>query len=470
MLAFIPENMSQKRKVPFATIDQDEAPLTKKSRKYNPTTTTTAATASHRDGSEQRSLDLVLFPRPSRSRRVASLKAQIANASLLIAEHQHRHSRSRSSSPNELTSTTDTDDERTVSVDDGQCWQSPQGPSGKPQKFSERVTGQRARGYGGGGRRFDQPESCTSSLSPPSSLGSEWEEVAHESRDHLLSGPHGSPKMKSPILSITPVTEFESGKQWPMKQTGPRRKKRFYPPSITGYVQRMASLNARACVSAMMEPVRRPYRRRADLVSSKTTKSPPKELGLGQSGLPVRRVSPRRSPIPPAAAEPGVVTRSRQSSAEKESIAEREPGTERETDQSSLLADLPSPSSSQGYFVLCASPNTLKQCGIIQGFSEASATNSEGLLWNGNTVHPQARVYFTAEGTLPHLIVPPVCPVRPNGVHEAKARVMSLHTKKRKRMRAVKVIVSLLCSVCPCYGLYCGFNDNLLLVWHIVNL
>lgn len=419
MLAFISENMSQKRKVPFAATDHEDLPLNKRSRTYEAAT----APANH-GGNEHKSLDLVLLSRPSRTRRMASVKA-----SLLIAEHH----RSRSTSPHDCTTiTTDEEDERTLAVENTD-WTMPlsnQGTSRTSQRNNMTSNKQTTR-RDSINRRWDQPDSCASSLSPLSSLGSECDEdkTVPQVTELLTKPQNPPPKMKNPVLNIIPVIECNGGKKALAKQsTG--AKKNFDPPSITGYVRRMASLNARACVSAMMEPTRQPYKRKTENVPlkapHKASKSEVKALNQCVLPGPSRRVSPRRSPIPTT--QPGMVTRSRQSSVEQDDPTDP-----------NLISSLSSTSANHGYLVLCASPNTLKQCGIIQGFSEGSTYNSEGLLWNGATVHPHARVYFNPDGTLPHLIVPPVCPVKPHRVHETKASARSLYMKKRKRQRAVKV-------------------------------
>ena len=419
MLAFIPENnMSQKRKVPFAASDQEDLPLNKRSRTYEAVT----APANH-GGNEHKSLDLVLLSRPSsRSRRMASVKA-----SLLIAEHH----RSRSSSPTTFTTTNakddDENDERTLLVQSTD-WKMPLPDQGSStSNRSQRITVTSTKQTNQGDvthRRWDQADSCaSSSLSPLSSLGSEWdEEKLVPEVAELLTKPQNPPTMmKNPVLNIIPVIDCNGSGKKAFTRHVTDTKKRIDPPSISGYVRRMASLNARACVSAMMEPTRRPYKRKAD-------DNPVKELHKAFKSEvpgPSRRVSPRRSPIP----QLGMVTRSRQSSVEQEDPAP----------DPNLIPNLSSTSANHGYLLLCASPDTLKQCGIIQGFSEDSAYNSEGLLWNGATVHPHARVYFNPDGTLPHLIVPPVCPVKPHSVHESKALARSLHMRKRKRQRAIKV-------------------------------
>jgi hypothetical protein len=250
-------------------------------------------------------------------------------------------------------------------------------------------------------------------VSPLSSLGSEWDEE-NKVMDVKLKGP--PPTIRTPVLHLIPVIEC---REVPAK-TQPKAKKVVKPPmKLNGYVRRMASLNARACVSAMMEPTRRPTKKKSlpPNVPEPSTTSAESPAQSPQECL--SRVSPQGSPAP----QPGITNHSRPNSAEKE-----------------IVGNVTSPSSSKGYVVVCGSPNTLTECGIIQGsgYSEASAFNAEGLLWNGDTLHPQTRVYLTPDGTMPHLIVPPVCPTRPSRVQETKAFARTQHPKMRKKPTAVK--------------------------------
>ena len=402
MLVYIPHTMSRKRNsIPFATSDQHNAPAAKRSRKDAAT-----APAGHNKGisdEENESLDLVVFSKPLRSRRLASVKAQIANTSLLNAEHN----RSRSSSPNECNIEGDDREEAFVAKNSWPESLATGGPV-RPHRFNEKISQRRFRG--------EEAESCSSSVSPLSSLGSEWDEE-NKVMDVKLKGP--PPIIRTPVLHLIPVIEC---REVPAK-TQPKAKKVVKPPmKLNGYVRRMASLNARACVSAMMEPTRRPTKKKSlpPNVPEPSTTSAESPAQSPQECL--SRVSPQGSPAP----QPGITNHSRPNSAEKE-----------------IVGNVTSPSSSKGYVVVCGSPNTLTECGIIQGsgYSEASAFNAEGLLWNGDTLHPQTRVYLTPDGTMPHLIVPPVCPTRPSRVQETKAFARTQHPKMRKKPTAVKVIM-----------------------------
>ena len=416
MLAYIPQNMSRKRSVPFraATSESDQVPLPKRSRT---TTGNSAASYQERNNGEEQlhsTVDLFVLPRAPRSRRVASLRAQIANTSLLLSEHRQR---SRSSSPQEFTSTTSAGEEEEGGglVIEGQ-WGSPVVSRGseRPLGFREKV-GQPARRESG---KSDQAESCASSLSPLSSLGSEWEEEKAVG-DSVMT----RPKIKIPVLNLVPVVEKANQK--------PRKSARKPACAQTQgyYVRRMASLNARACVSAMMESMRRPYTRRGAANSTATAATTSGDLSL-QS---IESQPDLQDGVSPVVAEGSAAqTHTSVEASLQQSCSGRET-----TPDSSFLS--PFLGKGPGYVVLCASPNTLTQCGIIRGSFENSSYNTEGLLWNGDTVHPQARVYLTPEGEVPRLIVPPICPARPHCVTEVKAMARTQQLKKLKRPKAVKV-------------------------------
>ena len=380
MLACIPHTMSRKRKaIPFAPSDYD----LKRSLRKRTCREVDITSPSSRE--EIKSLDLVVMSRSSRTRRLASVKAQIAVTSLLSAEHH----RSRSSSPHNCT-TEDNEVLGKLPASLSRCTRRPH------SLFDEKITQNRFKRKG---------DSCNSSLSPLSSLGSEWDEEKVVESSWKVS----PPKIKSPVLNLMPVVECT---KIPAK---PRAKKSVDPAKLNGYVRRMASLNARACVTAMMEPVRRPSKQKG--LPSKSTPAPTTSPVCNPSeclSSSPRRVSPRRSPVP----QQSVVSHSRHNSVEKEIFdGNFSPG---------------------GYVVVCGSPMTLKEYGIIRGceYSETSNFNTEGLLWNGDTLHPQSRVYLAPDGSLPRLIVPPVCPVRPNCVQEVKGFAKIPLPKKT---RAVKV-------------------------------
>jgi hypothetical protein len=430
MLAYIPQNMSRKRSVPFrATITTDrneEAPMPKRTR-----TSTAGVSSGYRGnngGEGHHSLDVFVLPQAPKSRRVASLKAQVANTSLLLAETRHR---SRSSSPHEFSSAGEEEGFGGLLVAEGP-WGNTSVVSERPQ---ERVTSQESG-------KPEQAESCASPLSPLSSLGSEWEEEKTMGSGDALLKVNATPKFKTPVLNLVPVVEKtqSSGKQKQSKPPGPSKKPPAYPP-IQGYVRRMASLNARAFVSAMMETGRQPYRRKES--PANTMISTPSRKATGRATDTI--ISSEIPSVQPTESVSGAQNRASTTEEEPEALSDslerfsKQCTSDKEATPEDPNFLSPFLGKGPGYVLLCASPNTLTQCGIIRGGScDASTFNTEGLLWNGDTVHPQARVYLTPEGAMPRLIVPPVCPARPHRVSETKDRAQRLQLKRLKKTKAVK--------------------------------
>ena len=449
MLAYILQNMSRKRNVPFrattSTDGHDDAPLPKRTRN-SATSTASAGYRGNNEGGGHHSLDLFVLPQAPKSRRVASLKAQMANTSLLLAETRHH---SRSSSPHEFSSTGEEEGFGRLLVAEGP-WGRASVVNERPKSFRESVSRPPRQESG----KSEQSESCASSLSPLSSLGSEWEEEkVVVSGDNLLKvNTPPKIKIKTPVLNLVPVVEKTQSdvKQKPSKSPSPSKK----PPTSSsliqgGYVRRVASLNARAFVSAMMETGRRPYRRKAVLepVSTTTTTTSPRKTAATMCGGSSVTSGEHLSFSPTESHVSGAQNRAtvtEEQSGSLEIFSQHSSDKETTPDHQNFMS--PFLGKGPGYVVLCASPNTLTQCGIIRGGSTDTATfNTEGLLWNGDTIHPQARVYLTPEGVMPRLIVPPVCPVRQQCVTETKDLSRRIAMKRVKKPKAVKVE-----SLCNC--------------------
>ena len=196
------------------------------------------------------------------------------------------------------------------------------------------------------------------------------------------------------------------------------------------YVKRMASLNARACVSVLMESTRRTSKAKKGISHEATTPrpitprpvSPPKENG----GIP--------KPSSPHASNPTPL-----SLILIQKISSRQSSVDRDDGTSCGFSDY------RSYVVACASPTTLERYGIIQTTestteSEDVPYNTEGLLWNGDTLHPQSRVYLCADGSVPQRIVPPVQPATIASVQKAVCKAKKQHRKNGKK-KAMKVII-----------------------------
>ena len=196
------------------------------------------------------------------------------------------------------------------------------------------------------------------------------------------------------------------------------------------YVKRMASLNARACISVLMESTRRSSKAKKAISHEATTPrpitprpvSPPKENG----GIP--------KPSSPHASNPTPL-----SLILRQKISSRQNSVDRDDGTSCGFSDY------RSYVVACASPTTLERYGIIQMFESTAESkdvpyNTEGLLWNGDTLHPQSRVYLCADGSVPQRVVPPVRPATMASVQKAVCKAKKQHRKNGKK-KAMKVII-----------------------------
>ena len=185
------------------------------------------------------------------------------------------------------------------------------------------------------------------------------------------------------------------------------------------YVKRMASLNARACVSVLMESTRRPSKAK-QIVSHEVTTI------KDNDDVPKPSCPHVSSPTHP----PFIL---------REKISGGQSSVVRVDGTSCGFSD------HKKYVVACASPTTLQRYGIIHttestAESEDVPYNTEGLLWNGDTLHPQSRVYLCADGSVPQRIVPPVRPATMASVQKVVYKAKKQHQKNRKK-KAVKVII-----------------------------
>ena len=264
-------------------------------------------------------------------------------------------------------------------------------------------------------------ENYSASPSPLSSLGT-WE----EERGSCF-------EVKQPLnlkktLALTLVDCKKSSAK-------PQEKKKSPLSNNSWYVKRMASLNARACVSVLMESTRRPSKpkqamRQALIPPRKNGDIPKHSSLLNSSGS----VSARSSPAPQS-----YLLRkssSRQSSADRDD------------------ANSCGSSDDKKYVFTCASQLTLERNNITEVTesttddedvpfntettdNEDVPFNTEGLLWNGDTLHPQSRLFLCADGSVPRWIFSPVRPIKPTSVLATVAKTQ--HQKKHKRAKALKV-------------------------------
>lgn len=403
MLACAPPTMStrKRRGSPIFSSDQLGLPVKKRAREDRNTSQNMpkGSGGMKRD----RPVHLLMCPSSNRARRVASIKAQIAMSSQLKAE-------TPPTSP-QATSYVYMEDEG----EEEKKSSSPPCVSDAGKIMSNGLSGI----YSFKKERDEEKagiDSCSESPSPLSSLDSEWDDEKKES--FQIKSP---PKLKKAVLSLVPVDcKKASSKPKPKKPAKPLKRE----VESTWYVKRMASLNARACVSVLMESTRRPSKPKPP--PSRAVPPNPQAVASPYTVSASCTKPPPRSSPAPCSDMLGRRDVSRHSSAEKDDSSDNGSGI----------------FSSKKYVLACASPSTLERYGIIQTIdneAEAAPFNTEGLLWNGDTLHPHSRMYLSPDGSVPPRIVSPVRPAKPISIHRAVASAKSQHQKTRKRPRAIKV-------------------------------
>lgn len=224
-----------------------------------------------------------------------------------------------------------------------------------------------------------------------------------------------------------------------------------YPESLyyeaSGYMRRMASLNASACVTAMIEPEKRckstptsqltrrrsgssssvntsmPFQRDANrsmsLSSSNTDPSSPVRSSSGSLISPLKDSPTLLKPSSPFLPAKVYYNNGGMSPSSSSSDFENLENAPQVYDQLLALATLSSP-----------------------GYHDEAPFNTLGLLYNGDTIHPHARVFYVSdrELTLPSKIIPKVVPSRATYVGAAIATASEQNlTRKKKKAAKVRV-------------------------------
>ena len=193
------------------------------------------------------------------------------------------------------------------------------------------------------------------------------------------------------------------------------------------YMRRMASLNASACVTALMEPEKRSNIHKNSINSQLNTDQ--------RSSSPVHSnddlTSPAISPSKTSTQSP---------------------------DSSSGHNSLP-PGSLNSSFSSLSSPGDVDVCTPVYTFlalaSIAAASNSElddvpynklGLLYNGDTVHPHARVFYSSDTdlTLPDRIIPTIVPSQGRCVRSVTSNALAQKHVGKKKAAKVREILRIL--------------------------
>lgn len=206
-----------------------------------------------------------------------------------------------------------------------------------------------------------------------------------------------------------------------------------------GYMRRMASLNASACVSALMEPEKRTRPNKnilgkpVSMVEShirEQAREPRKSWSLSSSedlspGVPSPIMELKHSRAGNFSLSPARYYESSSSSSSSPSSSEAD--TSKDSD------DILGMSGAHEVYTLLALATLASAAGYDL---DEIPYNTLGLLYNGDTIHPAARVFYTSDTdlTLPDRIIPTVVPSQANFVRPAisEALTQRLVGKKRK--------------------------------------
>lgn len=190
-----------------------------------------------------------------------------------------------------------------------------------------------------------------------------------------------------------------------------------------GYIRRMASLNASACVTALIEPEKkvRPHLSNSPSYMSKDGKESRKSWSLSSSedltpAVPVERMKDHQR-VKDLSLSPAGFYGSSASSSEAD--------TSKDSDE--IVPHV--------LMALASSLARNSTCDL-----DEIPCNKLGLLYNGDTIHPAARVFYNSDVdlTLPERIISRVVPSRDKFVSSAIQEALSqrLAGKKRKGAKA----------------------------------
>lgn len=198
-----------------------------------------------------------------------------------------------------------------------------------------------------------------------------------------------------------------------------------------GYMRRMASLNASACVAAMMEPEKkyRPHK-----LSYKTGyRSPVKESRKSSS-------SSNDDPTYPG------MTLISSSPHIKRHIESPSPESLHALSTSSISSTSEADTSKDSDEILDSTPQVYTLLALASLAANRASEldlipfNTLGLLYNGDTIHPNTRAFYTSDTDLilPQRIIPKVIPSREEFVNMAITEALRPRSMNRKR-KAAKV-------------------------------
>lgn len=251
--------------------------------------------------------------------------------------------------------------------------------------------------------------------------------------------------MKQPSLILTDLKRTSSPERTKVENS----KQNVFESG--GYMRRMASLNASACVAALMEPEKKSKSLKANTLTyiNRLVRSPQRSSSTSSSdGLPSPMLSPHlRETLRPKdfLLSP---TSLYNSSTSALSLSESEADTSKDSD------DL----EPHVYGALLAL--------AMAGFEPDEVSyNKLGLLYNGDTLYPCARVFYASDTdlTLPGKIIPRIVPSREMFVRSAVDDALRRRPNKTKK-KGAKVYMYMhdppsWCNACM--HIYCIFRPTM---------
>lgn len=263
---------------------------------------------------------------------------------------------------------------------------------------------------------------CSTSIHSPEKI------MGSSSRTDFLTSSNGSPSSKQPSLVLEKSRE--------RKKSGyDRRLAESASSSLLqgGYMRRMASLNASACVTALMEPEKK---NRPDK-STKPYKANSNETQLRES----RKSWSFSSSDDFSAGIPSPIIGLEDLEPSRVNDLSLSPArfygssTSSEADTSKDSDEILGVSEPHRMYTLLALATlaSAARCDL-----DETPYNKLGLLYNGDTIHPAARVFFTSDTdlTLPDRIIPRVVPSQEKFVRFAISKAMAQRPVGKKRKGA----------------------------------
>ncbi len=195
--------------------------------------------------------------------------------------------------------------------------------------------------------------------------------------------------------------------------------------------KRMASLNASARVSAMMESRGRPQKtKETQNHSKKKTRAPPSK---SPKGLPINAELMKSSQL------------------EHSAVLESGPLVLEPLQACGAILAAPT-QEGEGYGIMSHTASlTIPKCLVIvsQHYTgpeeevelDAIEYNKQGVLYNGGTIHPNTRFFLTSEGQLPSRVLPFLVPAKPEALKDAMS-LASQHRRFHWKPQAGKVSVN----------------------------